>query len=181
MLTDALPDLPDVLRLRGETHRDDRGHFRETWRRADLPADFVQSNETWSSQWVLRGLHAQHRQPQGKLVRVALGRVATAVVDIRPDSPRFGISALVLLDAEDNTSLWIPPGYAHGVLTLSEQALYLYQVTAPYDPEDEIRLRWDDPDLALNWPLPPGTAPLVSDQDASAWAWQSLKAQLRGI
>ncbi len=169
----------DVLRIPLTRHHDTRGYFcesysQDTLRAYGVQAKFIQDNEVLSARHVLRGLHAQRTQPQGKLIRVVMGQVVTAVVDIRLESPHFGQSALVPLSADQPELLWIPPGYAHGYFVLSEQALYSYKVTAPYHPQDEICLRWNDPDLALDWPIPAGVTPIVSDKDAHASLWREL-------
>ncbi len=126
---------------------------------------FVQDNHSRSSRGVLRGLHYQLANPQGKLVRVVAGRVFDVAVDMRRDSPRLGQWAGVELSAESPRMLWIPPGFAHGFLVLSDTADFLYKATAYYAPDDEKTLAWDDPAVAVDWPLDPGVMPRVSAKD----------------
>ena len=160
--------LPGVLVLEPTVHRDDRGFFLETFQatrfrdvtNVDLP--FVQDNHSRSTKGVLRGLHAQHRQPQGKLVRVSRGEVfdVAAVIDSR--SPNFGRWVGVTLSDVNHRQLWVPPGYAHGFMVLSDVADFEYKCTDFYNPGDEIGVVWNDPDLAVDWPL---SQPLVSEKD----------------
>jgi dTDP-4-dehydrorhamnose 3,5-epimerase len=157
---------------------DIRGVFMETWHRekfraAGIPADFVQDNQSRSVRGVLRGLHYQMRQPQGKLVRVIGGAIADVAVDLRRSSPTFGRHVIVKLDAELHRQLWIPPGFAHGFCALSDVAEVIYKCTDFYDPGDEHTIRWDDPDLAIRWPLPPGHAPVISDKDGAGATFRS--------
>lgn len=163
--------IPDVLRLRPEVFEDDRGFFMETYRRsayrqAGIEADFVQDNHAGSRRGVLRGLHYQIRQAQGKLVRVIVGSVFDVAVDLRRSSPTFGRWVGITLTAESREQLWIPPGFAHGYYVLSEWAEVLYKTTDYYAPEWERTLAWNDPDLAIAWPIPAGQQPLVSAKDA---------------
>ena len=150
---------------------DARGFFLESWNRrsfaeAGLDLDFVQDNHSRSVQWTLRGLHYQLVRPQGKLVRVVAGAVFDVVVDVRRSSPTFGQSVAVELSADNHRMLWAAPGMAHGFLVLSESAEFLYKCTDFYHPEHERVLAWDDPALRVQWPLPPGVAPLVSARDS---------------
>lgn len=150
---------------------DDRGYFMETFRQNDFAIhcgeySFVQDNQSKSRRNVLRGMHYQLKYPQGKLARVISGRVFDAVVDLRQNSPTFGKSFSVVLDAERHHSLWVPPGFAHGFLVLSEEAEFIYKCTEYYHPEDEHCLLWNDPRLEINWPLENG-APLISPKDAA--------------
>ncbi len=147
---------------------DDRGFFFEAWnqprwREQGLDFDFVQSNVSRSARGVLRGLHYQWPQPQGKLVRVLEGEVYDVAVDIRRGSPTFGQSVSVVLSGENRRLFWIPEGFAHGFVVLSGQAVFHYLCTAPYDREDDAGLRWNDAQLAIDWPV---SAPLLSDKDA---------------
>jgi dTDP-4-dehydrorhamnose 3,5-epimerase len=165
-------DLPDVLVVEPRVFGDERGFFMESWNRrafaqAGLDAEFVQDNHSRSRRGVLRGLHYQVREPQGKLVRVALGEVYDVAVDLRRSSPTFGRSVGLHLSAENRRMMWIPPGFAHGFLVLSEVADFLYKTTAYYHPEHDRSLRWDDPALGIAWPLD-GKAPTVSAKDAKA-------------
>lgn len=161
---------------------DDRGWFAETFnqsRFADvgLPASFAQDNQSFSRQGVLRGLHYQHRQPQGKLVRVLSGKIWDVAVDLRRESPGFGQSVHVTLQPLNDSGvmemLWIPEGFAHGFLVLSPFAEVLYKVSQPYDPGGEHTILWNDPELAVPWPLHelPGTQPLLSLKDAAGIAF----------
>ena len=167
--------LPEVLIVTPRVFGDDRGFFMESYnRRAFNEAvgqdiDFVQDNHSRSAKGVLRGLHFQlPPHAQGKLVRVTAGSVFDVAVDVRRDSPRFGQWAGVELSAENHRQLWIPPGFAHGFLVLSEHADFLYKATAYYCPPAEASIRWDDPTIAIAWPIPQGTTPVVSDKDTRA-------------
>jgi dTDP-4-dehydrorhamnose 3,5-epimerase len=150
--------LPDVLIIEPRVFGDSRGFFLESWNRrtfADLGLnpDFVQDNQSRSAKGVLRGLHYQLRQPQGKLVRVIQGAVFDVAVDIRRSSPTFGRWEGVELSAENQRMLWIPPGFAHGFLVLSDLADFCYKATAYYAPEDERCIQWNDPEIGIRWPL----------------------------
>jgi dTDP-4-dehydrorhamnose 3,5-epimerase len=165
--------IPDVVLVRPEVFRDGRGFFLESWQErvyasAGLDARFVQDNHSRSVRYTLRGLHYQIARPQGKLVRVATGKVFDVAVDLRRSSPTFGHWVGVVLDGVDHHALWVPPGFAHGFLVLSESADFLYKCTDFYVPSDERSIRWDDPQLAIDWPLPPGERPHLSSRDASA-------------
>ena len=149
---------PEVLLLRPKVFGDARGFFFESYNRmtfAELGIDagFVQDNHSRSAKGVLRGLHYQIRQPQGKLVRVAVGEVFDVAVDLRRSSPHYGRVASFRLSAETHDMAWIPPGFAHGFLVLSEHAEFLYKTTDYYAPQFERCLRWNDPALAIAWPL----------------------------
>lgn len=162
--------LPGVLLLRPRTFSDDRGWFAEIWNEArfqehGLPARFVQDNQSRSKQHVLRGLHFQLEQPQGKLVRAVAGRIFDVAVDIRPSSDHFGQWTAVELGADIPEMLWIPPGFAHGFLVLSESADVLYKTTDYYSPASERTVLWNDPALAIAWPL--SAPPIVSAKDAA--------------
>lgn len=157
MITVIETALPGVLILEPKVHGDNRGFFQETWREDSyanlgIPA-FVQDNHSRSSKGVLRGLHAQRTKPQGKLVRVAHGAVFDVAVDINPDSPTFGRHVGVELSDENHRQFYVPPGYAHGFCVLSNTADFLYKCTDYYHPGDEIGLIWNDPDVAIAWPL----------------------------
>jgi dTDP-4-dehydrorhamnose 3,5-epimerase len=162
-------DLPGVLRLRPKIFSDDRGWFAETWNEAGfrekgLPSRFVQDNQSRSRKNVLRGLHFQIQHPQGKLVRAVAGRIFDVAVDIRRSSAHFGRWIGVELDAETPEMLWIPPGFAHGFLVLSESADVLYKTTDFYAAPFERTICWNDPTLGIAWPL--STEPVVSTKDA---------------
>ena len=159
---------PEVLLLRPKVFGDARGFFFESYNRKvfaelGIAAGFVQDNHSRSTRGVLRGLHYQISQPQGKLVRVAAGEVFDVAVDLRRSSPHFGRVATMRLSAETHEMAWIPPGFAHGFLVLSEHAEFLYKTTDYYAPEFERCLLWDDPALGIDWPL--DGAPLLSAKD----------------
>jgi dTDP-4-dehydrorhamnose 3,5-epimerase len=163
-------DLPDVLLVEPDIHRDDRGFFLETWHAekyadAGLKAVFVQDNHSRSSRGTLRGLHAQLHKPQGKLVRASQGEIFDVAVDIRQGSPTFGKYVGVLLSDENFRQLWIPEGYAHGFCVVSATAELQYKCTDVYDPTGDIIIRWDDPTIGIDWP---DRDPLLSDRDGSA-------------
>jgi dTDP-4-dehydrorhamnose 3,5-epimerase len=162
--------IPDVLILEPKVFGDSRGFFFESFNQqdfnhvTDLDVHFVQDNHSRSAQGVLRGLHYQVQRPQGKLVRVVRGAVFDVAVDIRNSSPTFGQWVGVELSADNHRQLWIPPGLAHGFLTLTEHAEFLYKTTDYYAPEHERCLAWDDPTLGIVWPLA-GAAPTLSAKD----------------
>jgi dTDP-4-dehydrorhamnose 3,5-epimerase len=166
----ALPTpLSGLFVLEPRVFGDDRGFFFESYNARQLAecigvnASFVQDNHSASRQGVLRGLHYQIRQPQGKLVRVSAGAVFDVAVDLRASSPTFGQWFGLLLSAENKRQLWIPPGFAHGFLVQSPHAEFLYKTTDYWAPEHERCIRWDDPTLAIDWPLE--TAPSLSEKD----------------
>ena len=149
---------------------DARGFFMETWQAlkfqgAGIDQDFVQDNQSRSTQWTLRGMHLQVQHTQGKLVRVSAGSVYDAVVDLRRGSPSFGRWWGAELSDANHHMLWVPPGLAHGMLVLSESADFLYKCTDIYSPSHERTLAWDDPTVGIRWPLPPGAAPKLSAKD----------------
>ena len=163
-------DLPGVLLLTPAIYRDDRGAFQETWNlrrmaEAGLPSDWVQDNFSVSRKNVVRGIHYQVMQPQGKLVRVAVGAVLDVAVDLRRSSPHFGRHVAVELTAENGEMLWIPPGFGHAFLALTDQAGFAYKVTDYYSPAGERTIVWNDPDLAIPWPVDAAAA-IVSGKDA---------------
>jgi dTDP-4-dehydrorhamnose 3,5-epimerase len=150
--------LPDVLLISPKVFGDDRGFFFESWNQrafaaVGLDAIFVQDNHSRSMRNVVRGLHYQIEHAQGKLVRVSAGEVFDVAVDIRRSSPSFGRSIGMTLSAENKRMLWIPPGFAHGFLVLSEAAEFLYKTTDYWYPEHERTLLWNDPALGIDWPL----------------------------
>lgn len=164
--------IPEVRLIEPQVFVDARGFFLESWNaeryaEAGIAATFVQDNHSGSVRHVLRGLHYQLRRPQGKLVRVIAGAVFDVAVDVRPDSPHFGRWVGAELSAANRHLLWVPPGFAHGFCVLSEQAEVLYKCTTHYAPADERAIRWDDPQLAIDWPLA-GRAPILSPKDAAA-------------
>ena len=153
-----------------DVHRDARGFFLETYHQQKYAASgitgaFVQDNHSRSVRGTLRGLHAQLGQPQGKLIRVAEGEIYDVALDIRRGSPTFGRWVGMRLSGDDFRQLWIPPGFAHGFYVMSEVAHVEYKCTEPYDPADEISILWNDPDLAIEWPI---GDPIVSDRDSRA-------------
>ncbi len=159
--------LPDMRLFTPTVHADERGSFFEVWRASDLDVQFVQANQSGSVQGVLRGLHHQVGRPQGKLVRVVVGTIWDVAVDLRRASPTFGRWAATELSAEGHEALWIPPGFAHGFLTVSEHAEVTYLVTAPWEPAGERVLAWN----ALDIPWPLDGAPILSERDAAAPGW----------
>jgi dTDP-4-dehydrorhamnose 3,5-epimerase len=163
-------DIPEILVFEPEVHGDHRGYFMETWRAdvftgAGVELSFVQDNQSSSHQGVLRGLHYQVKQSQGKLVRVISGNVFDVVVDLRRSSPTFGRWAGVELSAENHRLIWVPPGFGHGFYVLSEQAEFVYKCTDYYAREHERVIRYDDPDIGIDWPLVPGVETVLSDKD----------------
>ena len=161
--------LPEVLILEPRVFGDERGFFLESYNQrvfrdaAGIDAKFVQDNHSRSSRNVLRGLHYQLKQPQGKLVRVVAGEVFDVAVDLRSSSPRYGRWAGVHLSAENKRMLWIPAGFAHGFLALRDATEVLYKTTDYYAPEHERCVLWNDPDIGIDWPLT--GEPLVSEKD----------------
>ena len=170
-------EIPEVLIIEPKVFEDDRGFFFESFNRrafaekTGVEADFVQDNHSRSSQNVLRGLHYQIQQPQGKLVRVVAGAVFDVAVDIRKSAPTFGKWVGCLLSAENKRLLWVPVGFAHGFLVVSQTAEVLYKTTDYYAPAHERCILWNDPDLAINWELT--ATPVLSAKDQ---AGQPFKA-----
>jgi len=168
-LSGAMVIEPDVL-------GDHRGYFVETWR-ADLFAEagidqpFVQDNQSSSARGVLRGLHYQIKQSQGKLVRVISGRVFDVAVDLRRSSPTCGRWVGVELSADNHRQFWVPPGFGHGFYVLSETAEFVYKCSDYYAPEHERVIRFDDPAIGIDWPLVPGVPTVLSDKDRGGVAW----------
>ena len=162
--------IPDVVLIEPKVFGDSRGFFFESFNQKAFDEatgtnhQFVQDNHSRSSKGVLRGLHYQIQQPQGKLVRVAQGAVFDVAVDIRKSSPTFGQWVGEVLNADNHRQLWVPPGFAHGFMVLSETAEFLYKTTDYYAPVYERCIVWDDPDLAIDWPNI-GMAPLLSAKD----------------
>ena len=162
--------IPDVLIIEPKVFGDERGFFFESFNKktfaeaTGITAEFVQDNHSKSSKGVMRGLHYQIKQAQGKLVRVTSGKVLDVAVDIRKSSDTFGQWVGIILSAENKRHLWIPPGFAHGFIVLSETAEFLYKTTDYYAPDYERCIRWDDADLAVDWQY--ADEPLVSEKDA---------------
>jgi len=172
--------LSEVLLLEPRVFGDARGFFFESWNerefeRRGIRARFVQDNHSRSGRGVLRGLHYQIRQPQGKLIRVVAGEIFDVAVDIRRSSPTFGRWEGVRLNAESYKMLWIPAGFAHGFCVLSELAEVLYKATDYYAPEHERCIPWNDPELHIDWPLP-GGAPALSAKDAAGTRLRDAEA-----
>jgi dTDP-4-dehydrorhamnose 3,5-epimerase len=169
--------LPEVILIKPRVFTDPRGFFFESWRQdkfaaAGITASFVQDNHSHSVQHTLRGLHFQIQQPQGKLVRVTHGEAFDVAVDIRRSSPRYGQWVGVLLSETNRHLLWVPPGFAHGYLALSEVVDFLYKCTDVYAPQHERSIRWNDSHIGIRWPLPAGVTPLLSAPDAAAPLFQ---------
>jgi dTDP-4-dehydrorhamnose 3,5-epimerase len=162
-------NIPEVVVLEPKVFGDARGFFFESYNENEFAAatglcpHFVQDNHSRSARGVLRGLHYQIRQPQGKLVRVVAGEVFDVVVDIRKSSPTFGQWVGQILSADNRRMMWVPQGFAHGFVVLSEFAEFLYKTTDFYAPEHERCIRWDDPDIGIDWPLT--GEPLLSQKD----------------
>jgi dTDP-4-dehydrorhamnose 3,5-epimerase len=182
--------LPGVVQVHSPRFSDDRGWFAEAFNAAKfaaagLPQTFTQDNQSFSTKGVLRGLHYQLGQPQGKLVRVLQGEIFDVAVDVRRDSPHFGQHAGFTLSAPKAASdpvqmLWIPEGFAHGFLVLSETAEVLYKTTRGYYPQGERTIVWNDPELAIAWPLDglgTGAEPVLSGKDAAGLTFAQAKAQ----
>lgn len=166
-------ELPGVVLIEPAVFRDDRGFFMETWQAkrfaaAGIDLKFVQDNCSQSSKGTLRGLHYQIEQAQGKLVRVVSGEVFDVAVDLRRSSPHYGKWVGAVLSAENKKQIWVPPGFAHGFLVLSDVAEFEYKCTDFYAPQFERSIRWDDPTIGIKWPLAEGESPLLSDKDQSA-------------
>jgi len=176
--------IPDVKLIKPAVFGDERGFFMETWnakafKEAGIDADFVQDNHSRSIKNTLRGLHYQIKQPQGKLVRCTRGEVFDVAVDIRKDSPFFGKWVGEILSEENQYQLWVPPGFAHGFLVLSESAEFQYKCTDFYAPEYERAIHWKDKSLGIDWPLANGEQPRVSLKDDQALGFeQAEKYQL---
>ena len=165
--------LPEVVLIKPRVFGDARGFFFESWHEgkfatAGIDVHFVQDNHSHSVRHTLRGLHFQIQQPQGKLVHVVRGEVFDVAVDIRRSSPRFGQWVGALLSAENHHMLWLPPGFAHGYVALSDEVDFLYKCTDFYAPQHERAIRWDDGEVGVQWPLPVGTLPTLSAKDAVA-------------
>ncbi len=164
-------EIPDVLIIKPIVYRDERGYFfesfhRERYREAGIICDFVQDNESKSQNGVLRGLHLQ-KPPyaQGKLIRVVKGSVLDVVVDVRKNSPYYGKWVSTILTEDNKWMFWVPPGFAHGFLTLENETIFFYKCTAFYNKHAEMAIRWNDPQLAIDWG---NEAPLLSEKDHHA-------------
>jgi dTDP-4-dehydrorhamnose 3,5-epimerase len=173
-------ELSGLLVIDPKVFGDDRGYFFESYnaeifKAAGLEIDFMQDNESRSGKGVLRGLHFQEPPfEQGKLVRVARGAVMDVSVDIRKDSPTYGKWAAFELSEQNKRMLWIPPGFAHGFVTLEDDTIFIYKCTKVYNKESENSIRWDDPDLGIDWAV---ENPIISDKDKVAPLFKELKSQ----
>ena len=170
--------IPDVWVIEPDLLGDDRGFFMETFRESHfrergVELGFLQDNQSRSGQGTLRGLHYQHKFPQGKLVRVLTGEVYDVAVDLRKSSATFGQWVGEYLNAKTHKQLWVPPGFAHGFYVLSAFADLCYKCTEYYHPEDEFSLRWDDSDIAIQWPLL-DDRPLLSAKDLAAKSFKDI-------
>jgi dTDP-4-dehydrorhamnose 3,5-epimerase len=165
--------IKEVFIVEPAVYQDDRGYFMETYqsekfKELGILHEFVQDNHSRSRQGVLRGLHYQIKQPQGKLVRVVTGQVFDVVVDIRKSSKTFGRWVGEYLSAENKLQMWVPPGFAHGYYILSEWADFIYKTTEFYAPEWERSILWNDEKISINWPLLDGKLPILAEKDAQA-------------
>jgi len=165
--------IPDVIIIKPKVFTDDRGFFMESYQKrafseAGIPFEFVQDNHSSSQMGTLRGLHYQLTHTQGKLVRVVIGEIYDVAVDLRKSSPYYGKWVGAYLSAENKHQLWIPPGFGHGFFATTSQTDVIYKATDYYDRHGERCIFWNDPDLAIDWPIPNGLTPLISEKDASA-------------
>lgn len=173
--------IPDVILIKPKVFGDARGYFLETWHQsrfaaAGIPSNFVQDNHSHSAQWILRGMHYQVQQTQGKLIRVTRGAVFDVAVDLRRSSPTFGQWIGTELNDVNHHQLWVPAGFAHGFLTLSEKVDFVYKCTDFYAPQHERTLRWNDPHVGIDWPLPQGITPTLASRDAGALGIREIEA-----
>ena len=174
-------DIPDLCLIEPQVFGDARGFLLVAWqddvfRRQVADVSFVQDNQSRSQRGTLRGMHFQGEYTQGKLVQCTAGRIWDVAVDVRRASPTFGRWVAVELSSENHHQLWIPPGFAHGFLVLSEMAEVHYKVTDRYHPASERTLRWDDATIGIAWPLEKGVAPLLSAKDAAGTSFAALEA-----
>lgn len=166
-------ELDDVLLLKPSVHEDDRGYFFESFRQSWLPdVCFVQDNLSSSVQHTLRGIHYQFQEPQGKLVQVVVGTVLDVAVDLRRSSTTFGQYVSRTLSDENHHQLWVPPGFGHGFIVLSESAVFQYKCTNYYAPDDQHIICWDDPDLAIDWQT---KNPILSERDSNGVAFRDAQ------
>lgn len=173
--------IPEVVLVELNVFKDDRGFFLETYHQrkfteGGIPETFVQDNHSYSIRGTLRGLHAQLRNPQGKLVRAIQGEIFDVAVDIRPDSPTCGQWVGEILSGDNFRQLWVPPGFAHGFAVLSETAHVQYKCTDFYDRDDEIGIVWNDPGIGIAWPI---EDPLLSPKDREAPTLETILQHLR--
>jgi len=167
--------IPEVIVIDPVVFEDQRGFFMETWqaqkfKEAGIDANFVQDSQSRSTQGTVRGLHYQIEQAQGKLIRVIQGEAFDVLVDLRKSSPTFGQWVGEILSAGNRRIIWVPPGFAHGFQVLSDSADFEYRCTDFYAPEHERTIRWDDPDIGVDWPLQDGQKPMMSDKDLAGVA-----------
>jgi dTDP-4-dehydrorhamnose 3,5-epimerase len=172
--------IPDVVLITPKVFGDERGFFMETWRQSwaeelGIDGTFVQDNHSRSSRGILRGLHFQIKQPQGKLVRVTSGAVFDVAVDLRRSSPTFGRWVGEVLSADNHRMLWVPPGFAHGFYVLSDSADFVYKCTDYYAPEYERCLLWNDADVGIDWPLIDNQPPRLSAKDAQGRSLREIE------
>lgn len=174
-------NIPDVKIIEPQVFGDERGFFMETWQQkkfeelvAGRPTSFVQDNHSKSSKGILRGLHYQTENAQGKLVRVVSGEVFDVAVDIRKGSPTYGKWVGVYLSEDNKRQLWIPEGFAHGFYVISDQAEFVYKCTDYYNPNNEVSIKWDDPVLNIQWPIEKGTNPKLSAKDLDALEFNKI-------
>lgn len=172
--------IPDVILIKPKVFGDERGFFMETWQRkkfaeAGIDYDFVQDNHSRSEANILRGLHYQVQNPQGKLVRVTRGKVFDVAVDLRRTSPTFGQWVGEYLDEQNQHMLWVPPGFAHGFYVVEGPADFQYKCTDYYAKELERSIKWNDEVLAVGWPINPGREPIVSEKDAHGSAFAEVE------
>jgi dTDP-4-dehydrorhamnose 3,5-epimerase len=172
--------IEDLLVLNPKIYGDNRGWFTESFNTQDFAkaigyqVEFVQDNHSYSRQWTLRGLHYQTQHTQGRLVRVVSGSVFDVSVDLRKNSKTFGKWVGIELSSESHKQLWVPPGFAHGFLVLSETAEFLYKTTDYYDPSSEACLSWCDPTVKIDWPIPLGKQALLNAKDAAGLGWDQV-------
>ena len=172
--------IPDVIIVEPKVFGDNRGYFMETYVERDfrengIDVSFVQDNQSRSKKGVLRGLHFQKNNPQGKLVRCIEGEVFDVAVDLRKNSPTFGKWEGVVLSEDNKKQFYVPEGFAHGFVVLSETAAFCYKCTRYYDPTDEGGLMWNDPDIGIDWNIPDGTEILLSEKDKKNPIFKDLK------
>lgn len=165
-------EIPDVILIKPNIYEDERGFFFEAYKKnvfekSGIRHEFIQDNHSSSQKYTLRGIHYQISHTQGKLVRAVIGEIYDVAVDLRKNSPYFGKWVSAYLSAENKQQLWIPPGFGHGFLVLSERADVVYKATDYYDPQSDRTIVWNDPILSIKWPIPEGVLPIISDKDAS--------------
>ncbi len=173
--------IPEVVLIQPKLFKDARGFFMETYQKelfsqAGIPEDFVQDNHSSSKKYALRGLHYQVTHTQGKLLRVIIGEIFDVAVDLRKNSPTYGKWVGAYLSDKNYEQIWIPPGFAHGFFVLSDRADVVYKTTDYYDASGERTIRWDDPTLAIDWPIPQDVLPVISEKDTNGVSF--LKAEV---